>query len=73
MNDKDLEILKLLLFDRRMPYESIAMKVKSTPYLVNKRINNLVDMGVIIKRICFTSRARLIGRLKKSCRLNKRC
>jgi DNA-binding Lrp family transcriptional regulator len=49
MDDKDLEILKLLLFDGRMPYESIAKKVKLTPYLVKKRINNLVELGVIMK------------------------
>jgi len=49
MDDKDLEILKLLLFDGRMSYESIAKKVKLTPYLVKKRINNLVDLGVIMK------------------------
>jgi DNA-binding Lrp family transcriptional regulator len=49
MDDKDLEILKLLLFDGRMPYESIAKKVKLTPYLVKKKINNLVNLGVIMK------------------------
>ncbi|MFX0145849.1 MAG: winged helix-turn-helix transcriptional regulator [Candidatus Hodarchaeota archaeon] len=49
MDDKDLEILKLLLFDGRMPYELIAKKVKLTPYLVKKRINNLVELGVIMK------------------------
>ncbi len=49
MDDKDLEILKLLLFDGRMSYELIAKKIKLTPYLVKKRINNLVDMGVIMK------------------------
>jgi len=49
MDDKDLEILKILLFDARLPYESIAKKVKETPYLVKKRINNLVDLGVIQK------------------------
>ncbi|MFX1406096.1 MAG: winged helix-turn-helix transcriptional regulator [Promethearchaeota archaeon] len=49
MDDKDLEILKLLLFDGRMSYESIAKKVKLTPYLIKKRINNLVDLGVIMK------------------------
>jgi len=49
MDDKDLEILKLLLFDGRMSYESIAKKVKLTPYLVKKRVNNLVDLGVIQK------------------------
>ncbi|MFX1380234.1 MAG: winged helix-turn-helix transcriptional regulator [Promethearchaeota archaeon] len=49
MDDKDIEILKLLLFDGRMTYESIAKKVKLTPYLVKKRINNLVDLGVIMK------------------------
>ncbi|MFX1428170.1 MAG: AsnC family transcriptional regulator [Promethearchaeota archaeon] len=49
MDDKDLEILKLLLFDGRMPYESIAKQVKLTPYLIKKRINNLVDLGVIQK------------------------
>ena len=49
MDDKDIEILKLLLFDGRMTYESIAKKVEVTPYLVKKRINNLVDLGVIMK------------------------
>lgn len=49
MDDKDLDILKLLLFDGRMSYESIAKKVKLTPYLVKKRVNNLVDLGVIQK------------------------
>ncbi len=49
MDDKDLEILKLLLFDGRMSYELIAKKVELTPYLVKKRINNLVDLGVIMK------------------------
>lgn len=49
MDDKDLDILKLLLFDGRMSHESIAKKVKLTPYLVKKRVNNLVDLGVIQK------------------------
>ena len=49
MDDNDIEILKLLLFDGRMPYESIAKKVKLTPYLVKKKISNLVDLGVIMK------------------------
>ncbi len=49
MDDKDIEILKLLLFDGRMTYESIAKKVKLTPYLIKKRINNLVDLRVIMK------------------------
>ncbi|MFW9878596.1 MAG: winged helix-turn-helix transcriptional regulator [Candidatus Thorarchaeota archaeon] len=49
MDDKDLDILKLLLFDGRMSYESIAKKVKETPYLVKKRIKNLVELGVIQK------------------------
>ncbi|MFX1420520.1 MAG: winged helix-turn-helix transcriptional regulator [Promethearchaeota archaeon] len=49
MDDKDLDILKLLLFDGRMSYESIAKKVKETPYLAKKRIKNLVEMGVIQK------------------------
>ena len=49
MDDKDIEILKLLLFDGRMSYESIAKKVKLTPYLVKRKINNLVEMGVIMK------------------------
>lgn len=49
MDDKDLDILKLLLFDGRMSYESIAKKVKLTPYLVKKRVNNFVDLGVIQK------------------------
>jgi len=49
MDDKDIEILKLLLFDGRMTYESIAKKVKLTPYLIKKRIKNLVDLGVIMK------------------------
>ena len=49
MDDKDIEILKLLLFDGRMSYKSIAKKIKLTPYLVKKKIGNLVDMGVIMK------------------------
>ncbi|MFW9783844.1 MAG: AsnC family transcriptional regulator [Candidatus Heimdallarchaeota archaeon] len=49
MDDKDLEILKLLLFDGRMSYESIAKSVGFTPYLVKKRITNFVDLGVIQK------------------------
>ncbi|MFW9968945.1 MAG: winged helix-turn-helix transcriptional regulator [Candidatus Odinarchaeota archaeon] len=49
MDEQDLEILKLLLFDGRISYELIAKKVKLTPYLVKKKINNLVDMGVIMK------------------------
>ncbi|MFX1307394.1 MAG: winged helix-turn-helix transcriptional regulator [Promethearchaeota archaeon] len=49
MDDKDIEILKLLLFDGRMTYESIGKKVQLTPYLIKKRINNLVDLGVIMK------------------------
>ncbi|MFX1387219.1 MAG: winged helix-turn-helix transcriptional regulator [Promethearchaeota archaeon] len=49
MDDNDIEILKLLLFDGRMPYDSIAKKVKLTPYLVKKKINDLVEMGVIMK------------------------
>ena len=49
MDDKDIDILKLLLFDGRMSYESIAKKVKLTPYLVKRKINNLVEMGVIMK------------------------
>jgi len=49
MDDKDLEILKLLLFDGRMSYEAIGKKVKLTPYLVKKRITNLVELGVIMK------------------------
>lgn len=49
MDDKDLEILKLLLFDGRMAYESIAKSVGLTPYLVKKRITNFVDLGVIQK------------------------
>ncbi|MFX0047784.1 MAG: winged helix-turn-helix transcriptional regulator [Candidatus Hermodarchaeota archaeon] len=49
MDDKDLEILKLLLFNGRSSYESIAKQVELTPYLVKKRINNLVDLGVIQK------------------------
>jgi DNA-binding Lrp family transcriptional regulator len=49
MDDKDLELLKLLLFDGRMTYDLIAKKLKLTPYLVKKKIQNLVDMGVIMK------------------------
>lgn len=49
MEDKDLEILNLLLFDGRMPYEEIAKRVKLTPYLVKKKIKNYVDLGVIQK------------------------
>ncbi|MFW9828111.1 MAG: winged helix-turn-helix transcriptional regulator [Candidatus Thorarchaeota archaeon] len=49
MDNKDIDILKLLLFDGRMTYEAIANKIKETPYLVKKRINNLVKMGVIMK------------------------
>ncbi|MFX1490319.1 MAG: AsnC family transcriptional regulator, partial [Promethearchaeota archaeon] len=33
MDDKDLEILKILLFDGRTSYESLANKVDLTPYL----------------------------------------
>ncbi|MFW9867824.1 MAG: winged helix-turn-helix transcriptional regulator [Candidatus Thorarchaeota archaeon] len=49
MDDKDLEILKILLFDGRTTYESLANKVDLTPYLIKKRIKNLVDLGVIQK------------------------
>jgi DNA-binding Lrp family transcriptional regulator len=49
MDDKDLEILKLLLFNGRATFESISKKIKLTPYLVKKRIKNLVDLGVIQK------------------------
>ncbi len=49
MDDKDLELLKLLLFNGRMTYEFIAKKLKLTPYLVKKKIQNLVNMGVIMK------------------------
>ncbi|MFW9819593.1 MAG: winged helix-turn-helix transcriptional regulator [Candidatus Thorarchaeota archaeon] len=49
MDDKDLELLKLLLFDGRMTYELIAKKLRLTPYLVKKKIQNLVEMGVIMK------------------------
>jgi DNA-binding Lrp family transcriptional regulator len=49
MDDKDLEILKLLLFNGRSSYESIAKQVDLTPYIVKKRINNLVELGVIQK------------------------
>ncbi|MFX0075151.1 MAG: winged helix-turn-helix transcriptional regulator, partial [Candidatus Hermodarchaeota archaeon] len=49
MDDKDLEILKLLLFNGRSTYESIAKKIELTPYLIKKRIKNLVDLGVIQK------------------------
>ena len=49
MHEKDLDLLKLLLSDGRMPYESIAKKLKLTPYLVKKRINELLEMGVIMK------------------------
>ena len=61
MDDKDLEILKLLLFDGRMSYEAIAKKVKITPYLVKKRINHLVDLGVIIPLRCSILRVGLIN------------
>jgi DNA-binding Lrp family transcriptional regulator len=66
MDDKDIVILKLLLFDGRMSYESIAKKVKITPYLAKKKIQNLVDLGVIMnfvtnlnflmfhKSVCYT-------------------
>ncbi|MFW9895602.1 MAG: winged helix-turn-helix transcriptional regulator [Candidatus Thorarchaeota archaeon] len=49
MEYKDLEILNLLLFDGRMPYESIAKRVNLTPYLVKKKIKNYLDLGVIQK------------------------
>ncbi|MFX1456908.1 MAG: winged helix-turn-helix transcriptional regulator [Promethearchaeota archaeon] len=49
MEDKDLEILNLLLFDGRMSYESIAKRVNLTPYLVKKKIRNYMDLGVIQK------------------------
>ncbi|MFX1479077.1 MAG: winged helix-turn-helix transcriptional regulator [Promethearchaeota archaeon] len=49
MDDKDLEILKILLFDGRTTYESLANKVDLTPYLIKKRIKNLVELGVIQK------------------------
>ncbi|MFX1354830.1 MAG: winged helix-turn-helix transcriptional regulator [Promethearchaeota archaeon] len=49
MDDKDLELLKLLLFDGRMSYEAIAKKINLTPYLTKRRINELVDLGVIQK------------------------
>ncbi|MHA2393324.1 MAG: winged helix-turn-helix transcriptional regulator [Promethearchaeota archaeon] len=49
MDSQDLEILKLLLFDGRMSYESIAKSVGLTPYLVKKRITKFVDLGVIQK------------------------
>ena len=49
MDDKDLEILKLLLFNGRSSYESIAKQIDLTPYIIKKRINNLVDLGVIQK------------------------
>lgn len=49
MDDKDLELLKLLLFDGRMTYELIAKKLKLTPYIVKKKIQSLVEMGVIMK------------------------
>lgn len=49
MDDRDLELLKLLLFDGRISYESIAKKIKITPYLVKKRIKELMDLGVIMK------------------------
>ncbi|MFW9999740.1 MAG: winged helix-turn-helix transcriptional regulator [Candidatus Hodarchaeota archaeon] len=49
MDENDIEILKLLLFNGRMSYESIAKKVKLTPYIIKKKINNLVDQRVIMK------------------------
>jgi DNA-binding Lrp family transcriptional regulator len=49
MDEKDIEILKLLLFDGRLSYETIAKKVKLTPYIIKKKIANLVNQGVIMK------------------------
>jgi DNA-binding Lrp family transcriptional regulator len=64
MDDRDLELLKLLLFDGRMSYESIAKKIKITPYLVKKRIKELVDLGVIMK---FTTNVNFLMFQKSVC------
>ncbi|MHA2471956.1 MAG: winged helix-turn-helix transcriptional regulator [Promethearchaeota archaeon] len=64
MEDKDLEILKLLLFNGRMSFEAISKNVKLTPYLVKKRINHLVEIGVIQK---FTTNLNFLLSQKSVC------
>nr|MDO8079197.1 winged helix-turn-helix transcriptional regulator [Candidatus Freyarchaeota archaeon] len=47
MDQKDLQILRLLLDDGRESYEKISRKVDLNPNTVKIRINKLVEMGVI--------------------------
>lgn len=47
IDDKDLEIVELLLEDARRPYSEIAKQVDLSPPTVSDRIDRLQDKGII--------------------------
>jgi len=60
MDESDLAIIKLLMFNSRLPYREIAGHVGLTLNAVYKRVQNLVDMGVI-RRFTATINAHTLG------------
>lgn len=59
MDDKDLEILKLVQSDARLTAESIGLEIALSPPAVQKRLKKLRDTGIIEKEIAVLSPSKL--------------
>lgn len=59
MDEKDLEILRLVQSDARLTAEAISQDIGLSPPAVQKRLKKLRDTGVIEREIAVLSPARL--------------
>lgn len=59
MDDKDLEILKLIQHDARLTAEALGFEIGLSPAAVQKRLKKLRETGVIESEIAVLSSAKL--------------
>jgi len=59
MDDKDLEILKLVQSDARLTAEALGFEIGLSPPAVQKRLKKLRETGVIEREIAVLSSAKL--------------
>jgi len=59
MDDKDLEILKLIQSNARLTADALSIHVALSPAAIQKRLKRLRDSGVIEKEVAVLSSAKL--------------
>ena len=59
MDDKDLEILRLMQNNARLTADALSIHVALSPAAIQKRLKRLRDSGVIEKEIAVLSPAKL--------------